>query len=166
MSFNSPHGGSASLMSWSRQSGTPAVLLSRAPPGVAVPHGFLLGLDVPFLSLPLAPASPYAHAAVPPRMLAACGSPRALGDVPMLLSEQRRWGSCVAVSDASAAALAVMATEAALEERCLAPASPDELQAARSGAPISYHSFGADSKIGFDDIDPALLMDVDDSNAD
>jgi hypothetical protein len=182
MSLNSPHGGGASplpLMSWSRQSGAPAVLLSRAPPaaspGYAPPHGgFAHGLDTPFLSQPVTPASLHGdgHAAMTPRMaakLAACGSPRALGDVPMLLSEQRRWGSCVAVSDASAAALAMMAAEAAQEQRRWAPASPDELQAAAMArcGPRRYESFGADSKVGFDEgVDPAVLASLMDADSD
>ena len=157
--------GGASYLSWQRTSGSPAMLprthsvpssaLSLSVTHVVVAPGTSYGDDH------LAPYSP-GPASAGARLMAS-SSPRALGDVPLLLSEQARLmaitppatapaphaqreprlsGSERRTRNASAAVAALAASEAAL-------AAATAEQHAR--LPRNTSSFGADSKYGFDE---------------
>ena len=158
-------GGSVQLdgttfLSWQRQSGSPAML----PRTHSVPSS---ALSLSVTHVVVAPGTPYGeHHGAPfspgpasaGARLVASSSPRALGDVPLLLSEQARLvatppaaapapqprlsGSERRTRNASAAVVALAASEAALA------AAAAEQQAR---LPRNTSSFGADSKYGFDE---------------
>jgi hypothetical protein len=100
--------------------------------------------------------------------LAACASPRALGDVPLLLSEQRSEAARLAPPPPP---LAQQPQRQNSERRTrnstagmVALASADALVAEKGGhLPRNYSSFGADSKWGFDrnGSDGVFRMEVD-----
>ena len=170
----------ASFMGWSRQSGSPAVL-PRAHPAPAPP----LSLSVTFA---VAPGTPYSDTGFGPpyslgapmsaaraAALAACASPRALGDVPLLLSEQRSEAVRLAPPQppAHVPARATMDRERRTRNSnagmaALADASANAANAANAAEkaahlPRCMSSFGADSKWGFErnDSDGLLGMHAD-----
>jgi hypothetical protein len=111
-------------MSWCRTSGTPALLPRTAEgPAPAAPATGNERHATRSLAVMLDPAPPppggggvfnapspfglpRSPRALTPRQAAALGSPHALGDVPMLLCEQRRWESAATAADAAEAACA------------------------------------------------------------
>ena len=150
-------------MCWHRPSGSLALLPCTAPTNCAV---FGLRTNVLVVLHAVAPvaASASAEPATPavqppafaaPRMFscpAACGSPRALGDVPLLLSEQFLYSSSSGGSlpEAGRRVRGGSACSAAL----LSSASGAEAEAAaeKPGAPLCRsESFGADSKFGIEE---------------
>jgi hypothetical protein len=173
---------SAPLMSWSRQSGAPAVL-PRTAPGAAAAAGNVRTLELLLptaadaaaaMLLPSPTSLPHlrrgASCSAAAARLSACGSPRLLGDVPMLLSEQARWSpapSPMGTNPGMGTTGMGTTTEAAGAPEARpswAPASPEESlvsvlarTSATGGAgligttpPCRDESFGADSKFGFE----------------
>lgn len=165
----------SSLTAWSRQSGSPA-LLPRAHPAPAP----ALSLSLTYAVGPSAPGTPYYSengygppyspgapmSAARAAALAACASPRALGDVPLLLSEQRSEAARLAPPP-----LAQQPQRQNSERRTrngsagmVALGSADGLVAEKGGQlPRNYSSFGADSKWGFErnGSDGVFCMDAD-----
>jgi len=155
----------SSLTAWSRQSGQPA-LLPRAH--IAPAPALSLSLTYAVGPSPSAPGTPYSENSYGPpyspgaplsaaraAALAACASPRALGDVPLLLSEQRREAARLAPPPL---AQQPQRSNSERERRTrngsagmVALASADSLSAEKGGQlPRNYSSFGADSKWGFE----------------
>jgi len=147
-------------MCWHRPSGALASLPCTAPT-----NGALYGLrsNVLVMLHTAAPVVPPSQPAAPavqapevtlPRVVlcpSVCGSPRALGDVPMLLSEQQLWGSADGSATFSKGERRTRGSSAgkdALESSASAEAAADD-------SPDAHHhrkkSFGADSKYGFED---------------
>jgi hypothetical protein len=93
----------------------------------------------------------------------ACGSPRLLGDVPLLLSEQFLYGSggSQTVAEAGRRVRGGSACSDALQSSASAEAEKQSAPLCRSD------SFGADSKFGFEEGANVFVMDWDsDSNSD
>jgi hypothetical protein len=203
---------SAPLMSWSRQSGAPAVLprtaVASGAPATVGNNGSTRTLELllpsfadsapSFLPSAFTPRRPPSAAAsaggasASARLSAAacCGSPRMLGDVPMLISEQLRWSSRATLASppmgTTDAAFVPMDADGAQARPSWAPASPEESLAsilARDGHKTGLigtnklhcreASFGADSKFGFDPAerrlcglgsDAVFRMDADDTD--
>jgi hypothetical protein len=158
-------------MSWRRSSGSIAALPCLAPTNGAV-YG-LRYQAVPQRSA----AEPLPHPAsqlprpapvsVPQRVslcASSCGSPRLLGDVPLLLSEQRLYGiGGGSVASTEAGERRTRGSSAGMDalERST---SEDEMVSSGGGMHKRCESFGADSKLGFED-GAAVFMDWD-SDAD
>ena len=158
-----------SYLSWQRTSGSTALL----PRTYSVPSS---ALSLSVTHLVVAPATPYGDsysapyspgpASAGPRLMTA-SSPRALGDVPLLLSEQARLvantppaaapvpaalrapGSERRTRNATAAVAALAANEAALAAAAAATSAAAAAEHARM--PRNMSSFGADCKYGFDE---------------
>ncbi len=94
----------------------------------------------------------------------ACGSPRALGDVPLLMSEQRLWGSGGSVTATETAERRTRGSSACMDALAYST-SQEELLDSSSTHHARCESFGADSKFGFEL--GAAVFDMDwDSDAD
>ena len=144
------HAGHNVLMCWHRQSGSTAVLPCTAPTNAAV-FGLRYSFKFPpqhaAPSLPPTPPELRAPAPVPaPRMavcLAANSSPRALGDVPLLLSEQRLWGSGGSVATTEPVERRTRGGSAFMDA---CSASREELADSAGPRHARSESFGADYK--------------------
>jgi len=168
-------------MSWRRSSGSIAALPCLAPTNGAV-YG-LRYQAVPQRSA----AEPLPHPAsqlprpapvsVPQRVslcASSCGSPRLLGDVPLLLSEQRLYGiggGSVASTEAgerrtrgSSAGMDALERSTSEDEMVSSDKRCLSLAPLVLGMHKRCESFGADSKLGFED-GAAVFMDWD-SDAD
>lgn len=155
-------GGLSPHMGWSRQSGSPAVLPRTHPaPAAALSQS---------VSYSVTPSASYgsqengcgdeaftlnATSAERAAALAACASPRALGDVPLLLCEQQR------LAPPQPPAQVPMRANSASERRTRnasaglvalgGDVAASGLVEKKGQLPRNYSSFGADSKWGFDD---------------
>ena len=149
-------------MCWHRPSGSVAALQCTTP---TKHEEYCHGQRTKVLQMlhAVAVASPAEHDApvvAAPRMFpcpSACGSPRALGDVPLLLSEQFLYSSGGSQSF----------TEAG-RRVCGGSACSDALQSSASCAqarpaepPRRADTFGADSKFGFEEGAAVFFMDSD-----
>jgi hypothetical protein len=119
---------------------------------------------------PSQPAAPQLRTLPPvnaPRVAlcpSSCGSPRLLGDVPLLLSEQRLYGLGGSVTSTEAAERRTRGSGACMD--ALERSTSEEAMASGAG----WHharsdSFGADSKFGFEEGAAVFNMDYD-SDAD
>ena len=165
-------------MCWHRPSGSVASLPCTTPTNAAV-YGLRTNVLVMLNGIvPVVPPSAGAStpAVLPPAFAAprmfscssACGSPRLLGDVPLLLSEQFLYGS--GGSQTFAEAGRRVRGGSACSDAMQSPASGAEAEAAaeKHGAPLCRSdSFGADSKFGFEEGAAVFAMDWDsDSDSD
>ena len=167
----------ASYLSWQRTSGSTALL----PRTHSVPS---TALSLSVTHVVVAPGTPYGDGHVAPyspgpasagARLMTASSPRALGDVPLLLSEQARLvantppaaapapaprvsGSERRTRNASAAVAALAANEAALAAAAAATAAAVAAEHVRM--PRNMSSFGADSKYGFDEASYSVFSPV------
>ena len=165
----------ASYLSWQRTSGSTALL----PRTHSVPS---TALSLSVTHVVVAPGTPYGdgHAPYSPGPASAgarlaASSPHALGDVPLLLSEQARLvantppaaapapaprvsGSERRTRNASAAVAALAANEAALAAAAAAASAAAAAEHVRM--PRNMSSFGADSKYGFDEANYSVFSPV------
>ena len=158
-------------MCWHRPSGSVASLPCTTPTNCAV-FGLrtnvlvMLNGIVPVIPPSAEAPAPVAHAPAfaAPRIFAcpsACGSPRMLGDVPLLLSEQALYGSggSQTFAEAGRRVRGGSACSDALQSSASAEAEAVEKQ----DAPMMCRSdsFGADSKFGFEEGVNVFVMDSD-----
>ncbi len=159
-------------MCWHRQSGSAAMLPCTAPTNGAV-YGLRYNIAMQRAAAAVPPSQPApeprlaALVTPPPRTslsFAALGSPRALGDVPLLMSEQRLWGSGGSVTATETAERRTRGSSACMDALAFS-ASQEELAECSSTRHARCDSFGADSKFGFEL--GAAVFDMDwDSDAD
>ena len=162
-------------MCWHRPSGSVASLQSTTPASCAA-HGLGTTNVLAMLhAVALAVAEPYAEPAVlpavqtptasAPRMFlcpSACGSPRALGNVPLLQSEHFLYSRSPTFAEAGRRVRGSSACSDALQSFALEAEAEAEAAAAALASPLCRsESFGADSKFGFEEGAAVFAMDWD-----
>ena len=158
-------------MCWHRPSGSVASLQCTTPTSCAVYGVHTTDVLSKLRAVALAVAEPYAEPAVlpavqtptvsAPRMFlcpSACGSPRALGNVPLLLSERYPYSTSPTFAEAGRRVRGSSACSDALQQ---AEAEAEAAAATLFAQHCRSDSFGADSKFGFEEGAAAFAMDWD-----
>ena len=154
-------------MHWHRPSGSVAALQCTTPTKrEAYGHGARTKTVLDMLhAVAVVSPSPGEHdepASAVPRMFScpsACGSPRALGDVPLLLSEQYLYSTSGSATAAEAGRR--VCGGSACSDALHSAASCAEAGPRQSEPPRRADTFGADSKFGFEAGAPFFFMDSD-----